>query len=438
MDRPAVPQRAAALLPVALATWAAALTAHAALIPMALLASTAYWRAFAAAHEAVAPDDFPEECAQLRPAPLALLAGMGAEEEAEAKAAAGEAAAECSCDGSAPSGPLSLSDLEEIGLLGVGTFGTVRLMADSRLGEKRPFALKTLRKSLLVRHKQVAHVVSEASLMSECEHPFIARLEAVFETAAACHLLMEPVMGGELFTLMHVRKVALAEADAVLYGAMVISALEYLHAMGVAYRDLKPENLLLDRSGFLKLVDFGFAKRLTDGRTFTQCGTPEYMAPEVLLNEGHGVAVDWWALGILLYEMMAGHPPFRDRGDEADLCRRIVSAQPTFPSKMGEEARSLVSRLLCSMPCDRLGSRGAGEVKSHPLLAGVAWKALLACTVRPPLTPLLAGDFDVSCFEPFDDVHAVAVDAEPTTHLPQGMLDGIAAHWRQLRRPTVP
>jgi protein kinase X len=321
--------------------------------------------------------------------------------------------------------------LEDLGLLGVGTFGTVRLVAHSRLGRKHPFALKTLRKSLLVRHKQVAHVVSEASIMSECEHPFIARLEAVFETAVACHLLMEPVLGGELFTLMHVHEAALTEADAVMYGAMVVSALEYLHGRNVAYRDLKPENLLLDQHGFLKLVDFGFAKRLTEGRTFTQCGTPEYMAPEVLLNEGHGLTVDWWALGILVFEMLAGYPPFRNCGDDADLCRRIVSTQPCFPPGMRQLARDLVSALLCGMPCDRLGCGGAGEVKAHPFLAGVAWEALLSRRVEPPPLPHLPGEFDVSCFETFEDVHAAGADAEPTEHLPQGILDGIVAARRE-------
>lgn len=389
---------------------------------MALLASTAYWRAVSATHEAVAPDTLPAASRPDGP-PRAATRAVGAEAEA-----AGRAAAEGPCGGAHPSPPLCLSDLEELGLLGVGTFGIVQLVSHSRLGRKCPFTLKTLRKSLLVRHKQVAHVVSEASLMSECDHPFIARLEAVFETAAACYLLMEPVMGGELFTLMHVRKETLAEADAVMYGAMVVSALEYLHGKGVAYRDLKPENLLLDRDGYLKLVDFGFAKRLTEGRTFTQCGTPEYMAPEVLLNEGHGVDVDWWALGILIFEMLAGHPPFRDCGDEADLCRRIVSAQPSFPPDMPEHARSLVSGLLCSMPCDRLGCGGAGEVKAHPFLAGVAWEALLSRRVQPPSIPLLASEFDASCFETFEDVHAA--EAEPTADLPQGMLDDIAARCR--------
>jgi len=220
--------------------------------------------------------------------------------------------------------PTNLSEIETQATLGIGTFATVSLVSYSVDGELKPYALKTLCKEKLVRYEQIEHTINEAKLLASFHHPFIAKLEAVFESPTACHLLLEPVMGGELFARIRLQR-RLSEAEALCYSMMVAAALDYLHARRVAYRDLKPENLLLDERGYLKLVDFGFAKEVVD-RTWTLCGTPEYMAPEVILNEGHGVGVDWWALGILFYEMVTGVLPFGGQGVDDHMLWRQASA----------------------------------------------------------------------------------------------------------------
>ena len=323
--------------------------------------------------------------------------------------------------------PASLDQLQPLALLGTGTFGTVRLVAYGQHADGacvRTFALKTMPKAVLRHHRQELNTRTEAQLLSMMDHPFVVRLEQLFETPTACYLLLEPCLGGELFTLLQRNRGGIPQQHALLYTAMIVEALEYLHAQKVVYRDLKPENLLFDAWGYLKLVDFGFAK-VVDGHTFTQCGTAEYMAPEILLSEGYGTGVDWWALGVLLFEMIVGHPTFIGETSEM-LCHDIVRAEIRFPQLVSQDARDLIAGLLEPVvPC-RLGCRGddAHEVKSHPLLRGINWDALRGRTLPPPVVPELKDDFDVSHFDGFEDVHAEAL-AGPNDGLPQGIFEGI-------------
>lgn len=206
----------------------------------------------------------------------------------------------------------------------LGTFARVCLVrpagANTPLDQQQKpevYALKILRKTEVVRLKQIDHVRHERAVLADVVgHPFITNLLASFSDADSLYMLLDYVPGGELFS--YLRKFRrFAEPAARFYAAEIVLVLEYLHEQqgGVAYRDLKPENLLLDQDGHIKLVDFGFAKRLgyKDSRpveTYTLCGTPEYLAPEVIHNKGHTTAVDWWALGILIYEFLTGYPPF--------------------------------------------------------------------------------------------------------------------------------
>ena len=245
--------------------------------------------------------------------------------------------------------PISYSDLKEVAVLGEGSFGRVRLVVDRSSGEERPFALKSLYKGHMIKHKQVDHIINEKRVLAVCDHPFILRLEAVFTTDHQVHMLLEVALGGELFT--HLRqKGKLEERAARFYTAMVASAFVYLHARRIAHRDLKPENLIFDSWGYLKLIDFGFAKTISD-RTWTLCGTPEYLAPEIISNQGHNVSVDWWTLGILLYEML-GKPPI------SRLPSPIPpAARPRRPSPHRTIRLPSTSRLLnSSVDLTRLGS----------------------------------------------------------------------------------
>lgn len=181
--------------------------------------------------------------------------------------------------------------------------------------------------------------------------------------------------------------------------------IEFLHDIhGVAYRDLKPENILLDAEGHIKLVDFGFAKQVDNRETYTLCGTPEYLAPEVIQNSGHGLAVDWWALGILIYEFLVGQPPFWDQ-NPMRIYEQIIEGRLHFPPNMPPAAQNIVSLLCKTNPSERLGhiSGGSTRVKSHPFFLNVVWDDLFYRRVKGPIIPRLSHPADTGNFEEYPD-----------------------------------
>ncbi|KAI6946446.1 Pkinase-domain-containing protein, partial [Hortaea werneckii] len=209
---------------------------------------------------------------------------------------------------------LRKEDFELLKTLGTGTFARVWLtkLADRRKEESsKVFALKILRKVDVIRLKQVEHVRNERNVLAAVAgHPFITTMVASFQDAETLYMLLDYCPGGEVFSYLR-RARRFNEPTSQFYAAEICLILEFLHENeGVAYRDLKPENILIDADGHLKLVDFGFAKKIENRETYTLCGTPEYLAPEVIRNTGHGTAVDWWAFGILIYEFLVGQPPF--------------------------------------------------------------------------------------------------------------------------------
>lgn len=265
-------------------------------------------------------------------------------------------------------------------------------------GQLPHFAMKVLRKSEIVRLKQVEHINSEREILDRVRHPFLVELYATYQDSLNVYMLLSYIPGGELFS--HLRRAGRFSADVTrFYLASIILAIEYLHSHNIIYRDLKPENLLLDRTGYLRIADFGFAKVVED-RTFTLCGTPEYLAPEIVLSQGHGKAVDWWALGILAFEMIAGYPPFFD-DHPLGIYEKILKNEVFFPGHIDPYAKSLIRGLLTADRSKRLGNLrgGAKDVMSHAWFTGVDWGSLERKEIGAPIVPRVVSMSDSQNFQ---------------------------------------
>lgn len=294
----------------------------------------------------------------------------------------------------------SLSDFEIKDTLGTGTFGRVRLVR--HITDNAHLALKMLKKRVIIRTKQLEHIRSEISLLSMIIHPFIINMTGNFQDELRLYMVFEYVPGGEVF--LHLRNKGRFEPElSKFYIAEIVLAFEYLHGMHIAYRDLKPENLLLSSRGHIKVTDFGFAKVVTD-RTWTLCGTPEYLSPEIIQSQGHGRSADWWALGVLIYEMLAGYPPFYDE-TPFGVYRKVLERRYDMPKFFESNAKSLVRKLLMPDRTQRLGCTqgGAQRVKGHVWFNKTNWGALYYCQVQPPYQPDVSDDADTQNFDKYPE-----------------------------------
>lgn len=301
-----------------------------------------------------------------------------------------------------PSGKdrVGLDDFELKAVLGKGSFGKVMLVCKKDTQEV--FAMKVLRKEAIIAGNQVQHTKAERSILQEVGNPFIVKLHYAFQTQGKLYLILDYVRGGELFYQLK-QEGLFSEERVRLYAAEIILALQHLHEKNIIYRDLKPENLLLDIDGHVVLTDFGLSKeavtRKNGARTF--CGTPEYLAPEILRGVGHGKAVDWWSLGTLMYEMLTGLPPFYSQNRKV-MFERILKAELTFPSHIKPDARGLLAALLTRDPDKRLGSGpgDAWEIRSHPFFTVLDWEKVISREYVPVYKPKVKDVFDTSNFDP--------------------------------------
>eukprot|EP00549_Striatella_unipunctata_P008332 CAMPEP_0118682716 /NCGR_PEP_ID=MMETSP0800-20121206/5632_1 /TAXON_ID=210618 ORGANISM="Striatella unipunctata, Strain CCMP2910" /NCGR_SAMPLE_ID=MMETSP0800 /ASSEMBLY_ACC=CAM_ASM_000638 /LENGTH=474 /DNA_ID=CAMNT_0006579121 /DNA_START=60 /DNA_END=1484 /DNA_ORIENTATION=- len=298
-------------------------------------------------------------------------------------------------------------DVKKLKILGAGTFGQVWLVSNRKSKEAVPLALKIQSKRELINHHQVKGVMRERKIMGMLDHPFIIKLHQTFQDDKFLYLLMDMIQGGELFTVIHsFTKDGVKESQAQFYAAGVLEALAYFHSRHIVYRDLKPENVLIDRHGYPVLIDLGFAKVVMD-KTYTLCGTPLYLAPEVILSRGHNKAADYWSWAVMVYEMISGVTPFlEERMDQITLFKRITRGKFYFPQGniMSSEVKELISRILIINPSERLGSfaRGAQDIKDHHWFNNLDFKKLLKRELRGPWIPKIKNALDVSNFDSWD------------------------------------
>lgn len=296
---------------------------------------------------------------------------------------------------------VGVSDFKIIRVIGKGSFGKVFLVRKND-AKGSIFAMKVLKKENIVKRNQVEHTKTERSVLGYVRHPFIVGLYAAFQTSDKLFFVLDYCAGGELFC--HLQKHGkFLEPRARFYTAELTLALQHIHSLGVVYRDLKPENVLLDNKGHVRLTDFGLSKEGVTAHhkgAHSFCGTPEYLAPEILARRGHGSAVDWWSLGALLYEMLTGLPPFYSRNRE-QLFEGIKSGHLTYPAYLSGSARKLLRSLLKREPRERLGSgpTDAEEIKAHVFFKTIDFVALLDGTILPPWTPPVFGSLDTSHFD---------------------------------------
>ncbi|CAL1575115.1 unnamed protein product [Knipowitschia caucasica] len=298
---------------------------------------------------------------------------------------------------------LRLDNFTFLQVLGKGSFGKVML---ARLDDtEHVFAVKVLKKDIILQDDDVECTMTEKRVLSLARcHPYLTQLLCCFQTRDRLFFVMEFVNGGDL--MFHIQKSRkFEEPRARFYTAEITSALMFLHNKGIIYRDLKLDNVLLDKDGHCKLADFGMCKEgiFEGATTATFCGTPDYIAPEILQEMPYGPSVDWWALGVLLYEMLSGHAPF-EAENEDDLFESILNEEIVYASWLSAEAVAILKALLTKSPARRLGcvasEGGESAVTSHPFFSTIDWDKLNRREMEPPFKPRIKTPEDVNNFDP--------------------------------------
>jgi ribosomal protein S6 kinase alpha-5 len=327
-------------------------------------------------------------------------------------------------------GKVTMEDFELLKVLGTGAYGKVFLVRKiGGLDHGKLYAMKVLKKASIVQKtKTTEHTMTERQVLEAIRmSPFLVTLHYAFQTDAKLHLILEYVNGGELFTHLY-QKESFKESGVRIYIGEIVMALDTLHKLGIIYRDIKLENILLDAQGHVVLTDFGLSKEFLphekNHRAYSFCGTIEYMAPEVVKGggNGHDFAVDWWSLGVLTYELLTGASPFTAEGEknsQSDISKRILKTNPPMPKEFSPQVRDFITKLIMKDPVKRLGYRGAKEVMAHPFFRDINWDKLAQKAIPAPFVPMIRNEMDTSNFSeeftsmmPQDSPAVVPLDGE--------------------------
>ena len=293
---------------------------------------------------------------------------------------------------------VKLEDFKILKIIGRGSFGKVSLV--EYIPTNEIYAMKSLKKDILIEQEQIENTILEKNILENINYPLLCNLIFCFQTEERIYFIMPFLSGGELF--QHLRKFRTFDEQKVkFYSSQIALAIEYLHNKGIIYRDLKPENILMDEKGYLRLADFGMAKKLNNNeKAMSFCGTPEYLAPEIIIGEGHDKNADWWSFGILIYEMLCGLPPFYVENLER-MYELIKSGPLKFPKRitLSDEAKDIIKKLLERNVKKRLGYNGIKEIKEHPFFKDIDFNLIEQKKIPAPFIPKINDKMDVTYFD---------------------------------------
>uniref|UniRef100_A0A0N5A696 Non-specific serine/threonine protein kinase n=1 Tax=Parastrongyloides trichosuri TaxID=131310 RepID=A0A0N5A696_PARTI len=309
-------------------------------------------------------------------------------------------------------------DFNIVKTIGKGSFGMVFLVQHKK--DHKIYAMKVLKKEQIKKSNEVKRVMAERNVLkANINHPFLVSLHYSFQTKDKLYFILDYLNGGELFFHLQKEK-SFSENRSRFYASNIASALGYLHKNNIIYRDLKPENLLLDKYGYIVITDFGLCKEgiKKEERTATFCGTPEYLAPEIILKKPYNCSVDWWCLGVVLFEMLFTLPPFYSKNVD-EMYRNVVNQPLHIPSHATISSKDILSKLLQKDPSQRLGAnKDFDEIKNHPFFLPIDWDKLLKREVKAPYIPKLKGEYD---FSNIDD-EFTSIPPNINSLIPQGGL----------------